>query len=238
MLAGPRSSSWMLAGPRSSSIEHPPIDSATCTALLRPAQPMLDPALVNWRRLSPGARPRASPGWPPPAPLRPAAEQTPSFPCTGTWPAVTKGDQAVPETCPEAPGPSARAGGPAFCKGDAGRMEAALGRGPSGEDAAPLTRERGHSLSRTRRAARTTRAGVRSRTERRPHGTQITGDIPPSMPVGGGCGGIRRPARPMGGEGAGQEDLGRMARGLVLLGQGPAWCWLCGWNASSAKLSS
>jgi len=72
--------------------------------------------------------------------------------------------------------------------------------------AAALVAERRHSLCRTLRADRTPRAGVRSRTERRPHGTQPTWDIPLSLPVGGACGGIGRPARPMGGEGTGPRQ--------------------------------
>jgi len=49
---------------------------------------------------------------------------------------MTKGDQALPETCPAAAGPSARAAVPSFCKGDAGRTAVYSGRGASGEDAA------------------------------------------------------------------------------------------------------
>ena len=81
---------------------------------------------------------------------------------------------------------------------------------------APLAQQRQHTLPRTRRAARTPRAGVRHRTERRPHGTRITRDIPPSLPVGGACGGIRPPGRPMGGGGTGQGDRGRKSGGCAV----------------------
>jgi len=70
-------------------------------------------------------------------------------------------------------------------------------------------------LCRMLRADRTPRAGVRNRTERRPHGTQATWDIPLSLPVAGACRGIRRPARPMGGEGKGQGDRGCVTGGWM-----------------------
>jgi len=58
-------------------------------------------------------------------------------------------------------------------------------RRPRRLPAAPLTSEQGHSLGRTRTAARTTRAGVRSRTERRLLGIQITGGQPPVIATWG-----------------------------------------------------
>jgi len=136
--------------------------------------------------------------------------------CPEAGPEAREREQAVPVPATAAAGPSAHAAVPPFCEGDAGRTRSCSGRGASGDDAAlasacGLPCDKLTALSRAE--GRLTQAVEESacRTgspERRPHGTQAAWDIALSLRVGGACGGIREPARPMRGEGTGQGDRG------------------------------
>ena len=166
---------------------------------------------------------------------------------------MTKGEQGVPEPAQRRPGrqrvPPSRPSAKAMQAG----WGAASGRGASGEDAAlasafglRLTQRAEESACRTGGPERHDRVlflpcltepqrAERRRRRRRPqpHGIQNMRDIPLSMPVGSACGGIGRPARPMGGEGVGQAVAGYMPGGCMrrdrvparwrLLGRGGRW---------------
>ena len=72
--------------------------------------------------------------------------------------------------------------------------------------------------------------------QRRPHGIENTRDIPLSSPLGGACGGIGRPSRPMGGEGPGQGERGCMPTGWMRKDRVAARWRLRGQDIPSASL--